>query len=95
MSLFSAIWGCDPCGKDWEAIVPRDEKDKQVCPTCGGPAPQRPTAPRVLRASFRDGTRRFDQLRAQDRLDSAMSEARTTEDRKKILIEKDRLAKKD
>lgn len=94
MSWFSGIWGCDPCAVDWEDVVPRGDRDAQKCPQCGGAAARRPAAPMVLRASYPDGKRRFDGLREQDRLDRAFSEARTADDQKRVLIEKDKLSGK-
>lgn len=92
MSYFSAVWACEACNVEWEDLVPRAKRDSQVCPQCGGPSERQVGAPLVLKASFLDGTRRFDRLRAQDVLDRAASEAQTGDDRKRIAVERTKLA---
>lgn len=54
---------CDQCNHVWPTLVERglDEDDwRECCPECGGLGRKTMSAPMVLRASYPDGTRRFD-----------------------------------
>jgi len=92
VSWYSGEWQCDKCETSWESVVKSSDRDTQTCPTCQGEARRLLAAPAVLRVSFRDGTKRFEKLREQDKVDRALSEAQTFDDRKRLLIEKDRVA---
>lgn len=92
---------CIGCGRGADVLVQRDRApdvgavwDGGPCPECGSDIQRVPSRPNPTRASYVDGKRRFDHLRTQDRLDRALSEARTHDDRKKILIEKDKASGK-
>lgn len=60
------------------------------CPHCECPVLRVPSVLNVTRASFVDGTRRFDGLRQQARLDMALSESQDRKERAEILREKDK-----
>ena len=91
MAWYSGIWACDKCETSWEDVVKSNDRDTQICPTCSMEARRQLVAPTVLRASFLEGTQRFQKLREIDRVDTALSEARSFDDRKKLLIEKDKV----
>jgi hypothetical protein len=83
MSWFSADYRClkPACAQEFDLVVLREERDAQNCPTCGSPALRVPSAPNTTRASFLDGTKRFDKLRQQDRVERAISESVAKGDR--------------
>ena len=91
MAWYSGIWACDKCEDSWEDVVMSNDRDTQTCPTCKGAATRQLAMPAVLRASFLDGTQRFKKLKEADRVDRALSEAKTFDDRKKLLVEKDKV----
>jgi len=98
MSWLSIDVYCSNCDEQMDAIIPRDQVpevgavwEQGNCRRCSGEVVRVVSRPNHTKASFVDGTRRFDQLRTQDRLDAALSEARTTDDKKKIIVEKDKL----
>lgn len=101
-SLVSYDYECPVCLRRENLIVERGSEDKQFCEVCSD-APvgdlvqltRLVSAPAVVgKAAYLDGTKRFDKLRAQDTLDRALSESQTFDDRRKILIEKDKVQEK-
>lgn len=92
MGWFSMDVECGACGSRFDVIVPREQAEApQTCP-CGGTAVRIPSRPNPTRASFRDGHRRFDKLRAQDAIDRAISETRPedSKERGKLIVEKEK-----
>lgn len=97
MSWFTIDVACETegCGYREDLLVKREEAPPigefaGFCPNCECPVLRVPSVLNVTRASFVDGTRRFDGLRTQVKLDAALSESQDRKERSEIMREKDR-----
>lgn len=88
MSLISLDYLCPECRhRHWET-VPRDIQFSYTpeCAQCGAEMRRVPSAPRVMRASYPDGTNRFKDLKESIQLEMEMADLPATE-RSKIKQE--------
>ena len=82
MSLKTYCYKCPHHGV-FAATVEFDDRDRpRICGECGERSPRtwEQAGPRVMRNTYIDGTRRFDNLRADMKLRKARSEAKETGD---------------
>lgn len=96
---FSIDIQCKHCDFAWDEVVLREEKDREdfECPACNEKKGRRiMSKPNVLKASFPDGTKRagFQKLREQDKIERALSDARTPQEKLKIAQERDKIHQK-
>lgn len=79
------VYRCEACDRVFNEIVQYDNRDcPQPCPECDSLSPRtwQDSAPIVLRTSFQDGHRRFDEVRAQSKLKQEKAKARARGDGK-------------
>jgi len=91
MSLISVDLLCRACNCKWWDLIERADKERTdlVCPHCEKPEGQVTiSAPALMQASYPDGKRRFDKLRAADSVDRIMSETKDAKDMTKLAREK-------
>jgi DNA-directed RNA polymerase subunit RPC12/RpoP len=85
MSWKSLTFKCQTCNHIYDDIVEREKEfEVQACPECGDVAALKTfSPPNVLRASYLDGTRRFDDHREINKLKKERASSKR-EDRKAI-----------
>lgn len=96
---FSIDIQCRACNEVWDEVILREEKDREdfKCPNCEAAKGRRiMSKPNVAKASFPDGTKRpgFQKLREQDKIERALSDARTPQEKVKIAQERDKIHSK-
>lgn len=78
---------CEKCENDWMDNIRFEKRFDQICPFCGEKAIWKFPAPSNTRASYVDGTRRFDNVREAAALNKEAITSRSKEKKKEIAAE--------
>lgn len=73
-------YSCPTCETNFDEIQDYDNRDNCLCPDCGGQTNRLITPPNVMRVSYPDGKRRFQDIKTAHQLKKLRANAKEKRD---------------